>query len=109
MKFQPGNDYAKLGGRPRGARNKLARRFVEDLIKDWEEHGAAAIKIMRREDPVAYCRMFAGLVPREYEFTHTSTVDLTDAQLDQVEAMLMKAREQALLIDGTVTENEAVN
>jgi hypothetical protein len=105
-RFQPGNPY---GGRPRGARNKLSRKFLEDLIKDWEENGVNAIKLMRMEDPVSYCRMFASLVPRELEFTHTAAIDLTDAQLDRVEAMLMKAREQALLIDGTLTDNETLN
>jgi hypothetical protein len=104
--FEPGNHS---GGRPRGARNKLSRKFLEDLIKDWEENGAKAIKLMRMEDPASYCRMFASLVPRELMFTHTAAIDLTDAQLDRVEAMLMKARDQALLIDGTLTENETVN
>jgi hypothetical protein len=45
--FQAGNSYGV--GRPKGARNKLARRFLEDCLADWQEHGAAAIKVMRRD------------------------------------------------------------
>jgi len=63
--FEPGNTIGKTGGRPKGARNKLARTFLEDCYADWQEHGAAAIKVMRMEDPAEYCKMMASLVPRE--------------------------------------------
>src|SRR5215469_7933733 len=33
-RFEPGN---RLGGRPRGARNKLAKRFFEDMSEVWDE------------------------------------------------------------------------
>jgi hypothetical protein len=61
-KFQPGQ-----GGRPRGARNRLARKFLDDLLEDWEEHGAGAIKIMRIEDPAKYVTIVAQVLPREFE------------------------------------------
>jgi hypothetical protein len=88
-RFEPGNSH---GGRPRGARNKLSRKFLEDLIKDWEENGAGAIKLMRMEDPAAYCRMFASLIPRELTI-ETSAADLSDEELD---AMIQKLRAETL-------------
>src|SRR5262249_60345363 len=33
-KFEPGN---RLGGRPRGARNRLANRVFEDVLEFWNE------------------------------------------------------------------------
>ncbi len=35
--FEPGNTIGKTGGRPKGARNKLARKFLEDCYADWQE------------------------------------------------------------------------
>jgi hypothetical protein len=64
--------------RPKGARNKLARKFLEDCYADWQEHGAAAIKLMRIEDPPGYCKMMASLVPRELELTSTRVTELSD-------------------------------
>jgi hypothetical protein len=66
--FEKGNS---LGGRKPGARNRLQHAFLEDLARDWERHGAEAIEIMRREDPGAYVRAIASLMPK-----------LLDAQVD---------------------------
>jgi hypothetical protein len=76
--FEPGNPIGKTGGRPKGARNKLARKFLEDCYADWQEHGVAAIKVMRMEDPAGYCKMMASLVPRELELTSTVLTELSD-------------------------------
>jgi hypothetical protein len=79
--FQPGNTY---GGRPKGARNRLSHKFLQDLIADWEANGAAAIRIMRHEDPVAYCKLVGSLVPREVEITANTVAELDDAELDRM-------------------------
>jgi len=65
------------GGRPKGAKNRLQKKFLEDLVKDWETHGAAAIKIMRVEDPSAYVRTVAALLPREID-VDTRLIDFRD-------------------------------
>src|SRR5260370_22623924 len=82
--FEPGNTIGKTGGRPKGARNKLARKFLEDCYADWQEHGATAIKVMRREDPAGYCKMMATLVPKELEITATAVAELADDELDKM-------------------------
>jgi len=110
--FQPGNTYGI--GRPRGARNKLARRFLEDCLADWQEHGAAAIKIMRREDPAGYCKMMATLVPRELEVTATAVAELDDSELDRMiatlRAQLAQPQEVPMLTNGNrVIDAEVIN
>jgi hypothetical protein len=99
-------------GRPRGARNKLARRFLEDCLADWEVNGAAAIKIMRREDPVSYCKMMASIVPRELEITATSVAELADDELakmiEQLRARLVTQEEQLALPNVKVIEHDHV-
>ena len=77
--FEPGNRFGT--GRPKGARNKLAKRFLEDLLSDWEANGAAAIKIARKEDPVAYVKVVASLVPKELEIVSSVAAELPDEEL----------------------------
>jgi hypothetical protein len=57
--FEPGNTYGRngLGGRPKGSRNKLCRALLADLLADWADGGADAIKMMRMEEPGAYIRV----------------------------------------------------
>jgi hypothetical protein len=91
--FEPRNRFGT--GRPKGARNKLAKRFLEDLMSDWEANGAAAIKIARREDPVAYVKVVASLVPRELEIT-TAAAELGDDELQQIIEMLREQLRAAI-------------
>ena len=70
-------------GRPRGARNKFCREFIEALQKDFQEHGADAIKIVRIEDPATYLRVCATFMPKERTI-ETVAADLGDDELDNV-------------------------
>jgi hypothetical protein len=90
--FEPGNTIGKSGGRPKGARNKLARKFLEDCYADWQEHGATAIKVMRMEDPAGYCKMMASLVPRELELTSTVLTELSDDDLEATIQLLLRQK-----------------
>jgi len=78
--FQPGN---KLGARPKGARNRLARKVLEDLMLVWEEpamagdkpmldangnvvtRGVAALRVMSRQEPSKFAALYGSLVPKE--------------------------------------------
>src|SRR5919108_3885794 len=82
VRFQPGGPAGP--GRPKGARNKLGKRFLDDCLADWEEHGAAAIRIMRIEDPIKYCLMMASILPREVDVTSTTITELPDDELDRI-------------------------
>ncbi len=64
--FQPGQS-GNPAGRPLGARNRLAETFLEDLYRDWREHGAQTIETVRANDPGAYLKIVAGLIPREMQ------------------------------------------
>jgi hypothetical protein len=93
--FQPGNPG---GGRPKGARNKLAKRFLEDLMADWEINGATAIKIARKEDPIAYVKVVASLVPKELEIVSSVAAELGDDELASFIEML-RERLRASVVD----------
>jgi hypothetical protein len=81
MKFCAPNHAGGIhkGGRPRGARNRLASEFLEALLNDFREGGAAAIKVARIEDPVRYLAVMASLMPKELE--HSQLGDLSDADV----------------------------
>jgi hypothetical protein len=94
MKFDGVNH---VGGRPRGARNRLASEFLEALLKDFKDGGAAAIKIARIEDPLRYIAIVASLMPRELAVEHSQFGDLSD---DEVNALLEYVQiERAKLIE----------
>ena len=88
-------------GRPKGARNKLATRVLQDLLQVWDEpvsegsevtKGLAALRVMAVEDPAGYAKLYASLLPRE--FTVEAVADLGDNDLD---AMIEKLRDELLL------------
>src|SRR5262245_48157012 len=85
MKWKPPGSNS--GGRPPGARNRFQRNFWEKLETDFREHGEACLKLMRHEDPVAYMKMCAYLMPKDMflEVTNKPLTELSDEFLDALE------------------------
>lgn len=52
-------------GRPLGSRQRLTERFLADLQSTWEAGGIEALKAVQANDPSAYCRIIASLVPKQ--------------------------------------------
>jgi hypothetical protein len=71
------------GGKAVGTRNGLSASFLKALSKDFEAHGESAIKDCREQDPSAYVRVIAGILPKQIEdLTDKRDLDeLTDAEL----------------------------
>jgi hypothetical protein len=81
QRFKPGRKGGP--GRPAGIRNHLNKAFLQDLLEEWHEHGRAALKIMRVEEPAMFVRVVASLVPREFILEHGIAADLDDGALEQ--------------------------
>lgn len=62
--FAPGN---RKGGRPVGSRNKLGEVFLKALHEDFLDHGVETIRKARIEDPVAYIKIIASLLPKDFK------------------------------------------
>jgi hypothetical protein len=61
-RFLPGNKIAK--GR-RGSRNKLGEKFLDALLAEWRRSGKRALEKAAGDDPVAFVKVVAGLLPKE--------------------------------------------
>jgi hypothetical protein len=90
--FERGNTH---GGRKHGARNRFARRFIEDALASWEEHGAAVLEVLRHEDVATYAKLMASLLPRQQEYKGIAS-GLTLEELDERETLLAEMEARAL-------------
>lgn len=74
-------------GRPAGSKNKLSEKFLDALLNDFEANGVEAIECVRTDDPVAYVKVVASLVPKEFkgnvDHTHEHT-HVTVSEVDQI-------------------------
>jgi hypothetical protein len=75
-------------GNPGGSLEATPRSFNKDfllaLAADFKKHGAAAIEKVRKQQPAAYMKICALLVPREMKLEHTGGVKaMTDEQLER--------------------------
>jgi len=102
MRFESGNTIGKTGGRPRGSRNRLAKDVLDDLIAVWNEllrpdsdirRGPAALRIMSKERPADFCKLFASVLPKEFWLESTAQ-ELSDEELDRMIEIL---RERVLV------------
>jgi hypothetical protein len=60
--------------RQRGSRNKLGEAFLTDVYESWLKHGAETLEQMRRDDPVAYVRVVANILPDNLEVAVTHEI-----------------------------------
>jgi hypothetical protein len=84
--------HPSRGGRRKRSRDRIATALLEEIAKDFEAHGAEAVKIARMERPVEYLRVVASLLPKEFEITTQNiTHELSDEEL---ETLIEHARQQ---------------
>ena len=95
-RFKPGNTGCG-GGRPKGARNKLAGQFLDDLQALWQEEGADVLREARAEKPMEFAKMVASILPRELLVRRAPEDDMTDDELadaiDQLATLAARLRD----------------
>jgi hypothetical protein len=97
--FEKGNTYSANGngsGRPLGSRTKLCKAMLEDLAADWREGGAAAVKMMRMENPSGYVKMMASILPKELLFESGAVTELDDNALERIDQFLIGLHQQMI-------------
>jgi hypothetical protein len=97
-----------LGGNAQRTRHIFNKAFLEALAKDFQEGGAQAIAKVRKEQPAAYMKICALLIPREHKVEHSNPLkDLTDEQLEAMieyieTSLAAQAGRSVKLIEGTI-------
>jgi hypothetical protein len=101
-KFAPG-----WSGNPGGSLEATRRSFNKDfllaLAADFKKHGAAAIEKVRKQQPAAYMKICALLVPREMKVEHSGGVKaMSDEELEAaIELIKEMLAQQTKVIEGT--------
>jgi hypothetical protein len=96
-RFIPGNPG--LPGRPKGSRNMLADAMIDDLYRDWQEHGAEAIRAVRESRPADYLKIVAMIVSKCEDLSLDS--EMRDAAVEQ---FIEERRQQALAMIAKMDE-----
>jgi len=95
------------GGSLEATRRSFNKDFLLALAADFKKHGAAAIEKVREQQPAAYMKICALLVPREMKLEHSGGVKaMTDEQIEDAIAaikawMAARAGDNAKVIEGT--------
>jgi hypothetical protein len=71
------NGHKPGPGRPVGARSKLTTQFLLDLADTWQMHGKAALIACAIEDAPQFCKLVAGLLPRQAELSVEVDVEIS--------------------------------
>lgn len=87
-RFVTGNNG---GGRKLGSRNKLTTEFLDDLYAKWQLHGADVLERVIRDDPAAFLRTVAQILPKEIDVNAGSDFD----GMENVSDILQKVAEEA--------------
>jgi hypothetical protein len=94
-RFVSGNNGGP--GRQRGSRNKLGEAFLTDVYESWQKHGRETLEQMRRDDPAAYVRLVANILPDKLDVGVTH-------QFARIERVIVQLPEQVIEHDDTLPE-----
>ena len=61
-------------GRPKGAKNKLAKAYLKDLHEVYLEGGKEALKHVKKERPEGFLSLVARLLPKDLDVKHSGDV-----------------------------------
>jgi hypothetical protein len=106
MTFQQGHSGNPHGNRHR-TRHLLNHEFMQALLLNFRHQGKKAIEKVARDQPAAYLKIHALLVPRELKLEHSGGIKaMSDEEIEQaievIQGMLAaQAGEAAKVIEGT--------
>src|SRR5262249_49202183 len=100
-------------GNPGGSLEATRRSFNKDFLlalgADFKKHGAAAIEKVRKQQPAAYMKICALLVPREMQVEHSGGIKaMTTEQIERsIEIIKEILAQREAAANATVIEGEA--
>lgn len=85
------------GGRRKGSRNRLTETFIAAVESDFAEHGPDALAKLRADDPAAYLRIVASLVPRDLILKREQAEDYSGLSIGELEEILQRERQNGMV------------
>ena len=64
-------------GRPKGAKNKLAKAYLKDLYEVYLDGGKEALKQVMKERPDGFLSLVARLLPKDLDIKQSGDVHVT--------------------------------
>ena len=78
----------KSGQSHKGARQRLrlSEKFLESVLRNFDEYGEDAVKLMVRTEPIKFCIMLASLLPKEIGVSvdHNILSEMPDNELEDL-------------------------
>src|SRR5262249_196972 len=107
-KFAPGYS-GNPGGSLEATRRSFNKDFLLALAADFKKHGAAAIEKVRKQNPAAYMKICAHLVPRELQVEHSGGIKaMTTEQIERsIEIIKEILAQREAATNAKVIEGEA--
>ena len=81
------------GGRKKGSRNRLTETLIAAIENDFADYGPEALAKLRADDPAAYLRIVASLVPRDLILKREQFPDYSDHTIEELEDLLKRERQ----------------
>jgi hypothetical protein len=107
MTFQQGVSGNPGGNRHR-TRHLLNQEFMQALLLHFRQHGKKAIEKVAREQPAAYLKVLALLVPREHKVEYSNSLkNWTDEELEAGIDLVKQMLESRAAASGAVIEGTA--
>ena len=74
-------------GRPKGAKNKLAKAYLKDLHEIYLDGGKEALRKVMEERPDGFLNLVARLLPKDLDLKHSGdvTIQIIDYQNESEE------------------------
>ena len=109
MRFERGNEYGKLGGRPKGVRNKLdAYAYAcglahvqykrgEPVPSEYEKTSLwVALEITLRTNPREYVKGIISMLPKQVAFENVTDLAAADRVIEAIQEELAAREARAL-------------
>jgi hypothetical protein len=104
-RFAPGYS-GNAGGSPDAVRRVVNKAFLQDMAIAWQKHGAKALDRVATEHPVAFCKMYTLIIPRQLTLEHSNAIknlsdEALEAMIQHLEASLEVKAQGGNVIEGT--------